>query len=263
MSFAIPTMSSYITPITTASSSASTLLLHFDGSNGGSIVDSSTNNVAITLNTYTGTPGLSTSAAKFGTASFANAGGGGGLGYITFPNTLFNFGSSDFTIDFWWNPQTEPNNTTGVIPMHLLNSNFDSTNQMVVPGISMRRNSRLSNNIMLIMSQDGTTTPVSGIYHADGIFETPPLATPWQHIALERYGSQLTFYVNGSGQSVSGALTGNIYYNAGNPFAFGGAYANYTASGNISQAYYDEFRIIKSSMYKGANFTPPTSAYTS
>ena len=263
MSFSIPTMSSYLKRRSTAASVSSSLLLHFDGASGGSIVDSSTNNVAITLNTYTGSPGLSTTAFKFGTASFANAAAGGGLGYITFPNTNFNFGSSDFTIDFWWNPQTEPNNNTGVIPMHHLNSNFDSTNQMVVPGISMRRNSRTSNNIMLIMSQDGVTTPISGVFHADGIFETPPLATPWQHIALERYGSLLTLYVNGTGQTVSGALTGNIYYNAANPFAFGGAYANYTSSGLISQAYYDELRIIKSSMYKGANFTPPTSAYTS
>lgn len=72
-------------------------LLHFDGSNGStSFVDSSVYNWAVTAG---GSADLSTANPKFGTASLA----GNGSKYVSIAdNAVFDFGTGDYSLAFWY-----------------------------------------------------------------------------------------------------------------------------------------------------------------
>jgi hypothetical protein len=258
MSFSIPSLKPFIKPITIASAaSASTLLLHFDGTNGQTTTsDSSANAVAITMNSYAGTVALSSAQTKFGSTVFATT--GSNIGYTTFPNSsLFNFGSNNWTIDFWWRPVTMPTATASINYTHF-HTNFSGASSPI-PGIMLRRNSRLDGGEFLVaLSTDGSTqTTYTTSY---GSWSTGT----WYHIAIERHGSNINFYIDGAKISMSTTFSGNIYYNAANVICFGGGFLTTFAQASYTESYYDEFRIVNgTALYGSASFTRPTSPYTS
>lgn len=260
MSFAIPSMKAFIQNISTnIATIVSTLLLHFDGTSGDTTtVDSSLNAVAITINKFGATfPQLSNVQVKFGTTSFRNA-ISTAVGYITFPNSsLFNFGSNDWTIDFWWQPISIPTSSTIVTNYIHFNTSYVN-GSVTIPGILIKRNNRLDAEFAVSLSTDGSTqTTYTTSY---GSWSTGT----WYHIALERYGSNINFYINGSKISMSTTFSGSLYYNATNPICFGGGFSTTFNTIYYTSSYYDELRIVNgTAIYKGASFTPPTSAYTS
>ena len=266
MSFSIPTLRAYPIKIASAGGTASTLLLHFNGTDGQTTtIDSSLNNVPITLNSYVGTPGLSTTSPKFPTASWLN--GTSNCGYISFPNSsLFDFGSNDWTIDFWYNCQSFPE-TNDAITMNHLHTNFTNGNGSV-GGIVIRRNSLRSNALRLSISTNGSSYIIdtSSLHTNFDAFDGAGNANfqVWTHIAIERYGSYIYGYLDGIPNIISSTFSGSIYYNSSNPIGFGGAFSLPFSTANVTSAYYDEFRIVNGvALYKGNTFTPPNSPYTS
>ena len=271
MSFSIPSLRPFTTPITIASAaSASTLLLHFDGTDGAtSTTDSSLNSVAITFNktgTSTSFPALRTGTKKFTTGSSLSnisGAGGDGPGYISFPNSsLFNLASQDWTIDFWWYPTINlPSATSASSRFTILSNNY--TDSTLTYGLVLFNASFYTggSDLGLSISSDGSTNTITNATIGTNAFAT---ANTWYHVAIERYGSNINGYVNGTYTNVSSTFSSSIYYNAAAPWAFSnGSRGAYNAANQIS-SYCDELRIVNgTALYRGSSFTPPSSPYTS
>jgi len=267
MSFSIPSMKAFASPVTIASSTPSTMLLHFDGTNGAtSTTDSSTNATAITFNkvgTSTSFAALRTAINKFGTASLSNdqTGSTDGPGYISFSNSsLFNLGSNDWTIDFWWYPVVMPNTSNSRRGLLLSNNYTDSTLTygLVIFNASFLFTADLGLNISI----DGSTNTISNV--AIGTGSSFSTLNTWYHVAIERHGSNINGYVNGTRNAISTTFSGSIYYNAGSPWAVANGSNGAYSSTNQMQSYMDEFRIVNgTAIYKSSSFTPPASPYTS
>src|SRR5262252_5592386 len=77
-------------------------LTHFDGTNGSTSFPDATGNIVWTR-TGSSPPVLDTSQSKFGSASLlVNGPSGGALGGLSGNNSsITQFGTGDFTIDFW------------------------------------------------------------------------------------------------------------------------------------------------------------------
>ena len=207
-------------------------LLHFDGA------DASTTATDVTGKTWTaaGNAQLDTAQSKFGSASGLFDGTGD---YISTPDsTDFDFGSGDFTIEFW----VRPNSVAGfqnLIGKRLVVAYAPFT--MALDGDKLR--SRLSTTgSSWAMDQTGAIAISTGA---------------WTHIALTRSGTTFRQFVNGvldGSTTFSGALMANssaVYVGAQSDGA--AAYSGWI----------DDFRITKGVARYTANFTPPSSAFSS
>lgn len=211
------------------------LLMHMDGADNGTIFADDTGKLV----TSNGDAATKTSNIKFGTASAYFDGNGD---YLTLPDsTDFDFGSGNFTIDFWFKPTSNvgeqflfnKGSGTGFVPLRI---SYSDTNN--------------SGKINVYASTDG------GSWAANFSSTSQWAANQWYHLALVRNSSGLYLYKSGvlDGQgSVSGALTTNTY--GPNIGSWDGIASFYTG-------YIDEFRISKGAARWTGNFTPPTIPYS-
>ena len=197
------------------------------------IFDSAAKNVLETV----GNAQVSTTQAKFGTTSMYFDGSGDRLYEPS--NQNYNFGSGDFTIEFWANPISQGGHGS-------------------------------SNNDCLIDFRDGVATAVArgtlyiylngtGVYwYVNGTNRITGGAisnTTWTHIAICRSGTSTKLFLNGT-QSGSTYTDTNVYLVS--PISIG-EFNDGTGGGNF-YGYIDDFRITKYARYT-ANFTPPTAAF--
>ena len=155
--------------------SANTLFLfHADGANGDKPAadDSASSNVL----TYSGTAALSTNRFKFGTSSLRV--GGASNCITTTPATNFNFGTANFTIEFWCNLVAQGNWWT-VAAL----GDPGAASEAVLFGYH--------NNIAYgwTLDKNGNNT-----YLRDGQVAT---LNQWYHLASVRHGKFWRFYVDG------------------------------------------------------------------
>lgn len=205
-----------------------TLMLHMDGSNGGTtFTDSSASGLSITPAGVT----TSTTTPQFGTASALFAASGAGLSFS--PGTALSF-AGDFTIDFWM--KTNVITTDGAAFRRMIAFNTDSAT-----GIQFYLDASgfvvIRNNTTLLQGNVAVNT------------------NNWTHIALTRSGTDLKQWVNGA---QSGSTVSNSTSFAPGATARIGSYDGSVGrySGNI-----DEFRVSKGIARWNAAFTPPGSAY--
>jgi len=170
--------------------------------------------------------------------------------------SAFNFGSGDFTIDFWIRPSAD-----------LL---FGQDYYFVAQGYKPSQTS--NNGFLLAYVTDGeegqswafsySTTGADnnyilfGTWVEDNLIPAPAKNT-WTHIAIERYGSDLNAYVNGY-LSGTESITGSIY-NSTSSLSVGNAIDNdyWYVNGWV-----DEFRVSKGiARYKGVSFAPMDEEY--
>lgn len=208
------------------------LLLNMDGNDGAnSFVDRSPTPITVTPN---GSCQTIASIRKFGTASgrfAANA------DYLTFPNSTMNFGTSNFTIEFWlyYNSSQQVAN---------YGCFFDNGGQ----GIFLSFGASPTNLIFY--------TPNGGISDTTG-FAHGMVTLNWYHLAWVRNGNSCKVYVDGV-EKGSWTSNGGSMSPASGTLAYIGQYsggAAYTPGG-----YMDDFRITKGVARYTANFTPPTAA---
>jgi hypothetical protein len=197
------------------------------------ISDASSNSLSITP--Y-GNTQINTSTVKYGTGSmyFDNS------SYLTIPySSLFNF-PSDFTIEMWVNPSTQSGNWNSVY------GNYSSWTS----------NTGALQIFAGHVSADSTRWSIA--FNGTFPFITGPVYTvnAWSHIALVRFGSTFTFYVNGV---ASGTATSSQTVAGSTDYIRIGTATDDLAGGTFS-GYIDDLRVTKGLARYTANFTPPTSA---
>lgn len=220
----------------TTAVSGTSLLLNF---NNAGIVDRSNK---IILST-TGDVKISTSQIKYGTGSMYFDGVGD---YLSTPNSeLFKFGTGDFTVEWWWYLTVSFTTTYGpCIGQKLGESNG---------GWVIYRNTLVNSTRMTVR-----IAGPSGAGMVDYSTTVTPSSNVWQHWALVRSGTTLTWYCNG----VACGVTTGVSTDISDTNTAGLMYVGFaqTWSYVIPASYIDDLRITKGVARYTANFTPPQAA---
>ena len=245
--------------------SDTSLLLHFDGTNGSDVfTDSSANGyVFVRGSDGTGAANITTAVKKFGTGSLTSLGGGGanrGLYLAGTKPTPLNLQSTDFTIEWWADYATS--SLAGVY----------GTGQAVFH-ITMIKS---SNVFQIEFSPNGNYTTPNGYVAID--FSNSTWNTGFRHYAVVKQGTGIKMFANGSAlsgtvlsPSTAQGKTAATYFNNGSPFSGKGVSStegvavadNWCFSDyGLRTAKMDELRISTVARYT-ANFTPATSAFGS
>ena len=216
------------------------LLISSDTTDGDpSIVDSSIGSIAHTIYSYGANMAHSTDQAKFGASSIESV---TSADYLVIANHAdFDFGSGDFTIDFWIRRTVAgEENVFGIYK-------FES------PGYSGFRFKFNSSNIaefVYAIATDGSAVTVSG---------TSTNATgEWIHFAVVRFGNTIKLYRNGV-EDGSVSETDSIETPTENLAIF-----RYSASDSTDafNGYKDEIRVSKGIARWETGFTPETEPYS-
>jgi hypothetical protein len=204
--------------------SSVSLLMHFDGSAAD---NSSFNNTFTTV----GTPTFTTTNFKFGTACYLGATATGFR--KTTGLTPFNFGTGDFTIEFWVNKQS-----------------VSATNNMILTG-----RSSASNAFQWICFITLSTI----FFQTSLISLTGALASnAWIHVAISRTGTTTKLFTNGIMLAQSTVDNSN-YTTAELNVATDGSLGSVVSL--LPNNRLDDLRITKGYGRYTADFTPPTAAF--
>ena len=220
------------TALTTAVAGTS-LLLNFV--NGG-IIDKSSNSVLSVI----GNTKVSTAQIKYGSGSIYFDGTGD---YLSIPNNpLFNFGTGDFTIEWWWyNKDVSFVNGRGPC---MGQKRGDSKGGWVI----YRNNLINPNNLSIRLAGQ------SGANMQDYSTTVTPLVNTWQHWAVVRSGTTLTWYCDGVAcGSTTGVSTNITDTDTNAPMYIGRAE---TWGYNIPESHIDDLRITKGVARYTSNFSP-------
>jgi hypothetical protein len=216
--------------------SSVSLLLHMDGSNGSTtFTDSSSNAFTVTAN---GDTQISTAQSKFGAASGYFDGTGDYLSVAD--NAAFDFGSGNFTIEFWLYLTASASNGKAIISKGTWPTNTSSF--LIYYGGG--------SEVGFYASSSGTSWDIGNEQLVSN-----PTKEVWHHYAVTRSGNVFRGFFNGVknfDQTYSITLEDNA-----SALTIGSG-----ASGsNAINAYIDDLRITKGVARYTANFTPPTAAF--
>jgi hypothetical protein len=195
--------------------------------------DSSINNYTVTVN---GDTTISSTESKYGGASGYFDGNGD---YLTVPtDTELQFGTGDFTIEFW----------------HYLLSKVTN-----FPCLYSNYNSFTTDSLSIFAGHDtgGSAfyqVAMSGVFPAI-VSSTSIAYNTWVHVALVRQSGNVNLYINGQ---QAGSTTNNSNINGVGGVTYIATTGDTIASSYIN-GYLDDFRITKGVARYTANFTPPDS----
>jgi hypothetical protein len=210
------------------------LLLHMNGT-GNTFVDSSGTPKSITA---VGSVTQSATQSKFGGKAAYFDGDGD---WLDIPlSSALQFGTGDFTIEWWMYLISRDENGTSVFNNYTF---FGSGALALFCGH---------------VAADATKYQIA----CDGSFPAIESSSNitynrWDHFAIVRSGSTLTLYINGT-SSGSASVAGVTLNGVGSTFSIGSAQDARTAY--EMNGYIDEFRVTKAARYT-ANFTPQTAAF--
>jgi hypothetical protein len=158
--------------------------------------------------------------------------------YAEFTNdSTFNFGTEDFTIEFWAYSLTSVNAQSFLCVS-------DSNQSGVLFGY------KNDGNFRLYMGSTGTSWDIASALSLGAV-----VLNTWEHWELGRSGSNFYAFRNGNiAATVTSSLP--IYYNAARS-TYLGRYVSTMFNG-----YIDEFRVTKGACLHTSNFTPNTEEYT-
>ena len=205
------------------------------------IIDNSSNNFTITRN---GDVRVTKEAPFLPTAAYSTSviGGSGyfdGTGdYLSLTtNSAFDFGTGNFTIEFWYNSSVNSAGYGAFVAR-------SPQRYVVCMGASGNTPEMWINDYSLSGPICGSSTNICN--------------GAWNHIAVVRNGNVFTMYVNGVAGATSNTWTGSISSSTA-PMWFGTDpdFASRTITGYISN-----LRIVKGTAVYTAAFTPPTAPLT-
>ena len=218
---------------TTFTSSNTSLLLNF--------TDAAIYDATKSTNYYVpGNSGVVTANSKFGGTSMYFD---GSVDCIVSGPNQYNFGNTDFTVEFWYNKAGTPQ-TAGRL--------FQTRNGDLYSAIGIATNSTGSNpnSIALSMSSNGSSWDIIDVSSAFTVSDNT-----WTHVALVRAGTNFKFYKDGNFQS-NFTSSSSLYYSTADSFIIGGQ----TGTSRSINGYIDDFRITANARYT-ANFTPAISTF--
>lgn len=207
------------------------LLLHMDGTDGSTTFSDSS--AAGNNATAQGNAQVDTAQSKFGGASALFDGTGD---YLTVADSAdWDFGTGDFTVDFWVRFAAISTN------MALFDIGINSSGKNVQMNVenTNKLETRINNTSHLVTLSGGSL-----------------VNDTWYHIALVRNGSTCNVYLNGVSQGSftdAGDVTGGTGVEIANSSTIGGIAA--------LNGWMDEFRVVKGSAIWTADFTVPDEAY--
>lgn len=221
MTFPFPTFC----PVASGPDAYTSLLLHFDGSNGATtFADSSMYGQAVSrIGTIAA---LSTADKKFGTASLRLQ-SNGCLQVADTPE--LRMGSGDFTIDWWAKLSVASEHT-------MVEKGYSGAGAFI---FAVRSN----NLIDFWTSGGGWSQGLAG-----------PAAGTWQHYAIIRSGSTLKLYIDGVEKH---SRTDTTNFSATGPMYIGA----FSAGSWPMNGFIDEFRVSKGIARWTSAFTPPSAPY--
>jgi len=227
---------------TAATDAYTKLLLHADGS-GASFVDSESVPKTITA---VADATQSATQSKFGGKSAYFDGTGD---YLSLADSAdWDFGSGDFTIDAWVRFANMNNSVwEGVFGQNVTSSGYDLGFQLY----------KYSDNTFEfdLYTTASTAKSVS-------VSTAAYSANTWYHFAVVRNGNTLSMYINGTSVGTPADVTGITAKNCTGSLFVGSEPDSGGTLHNLN-GYMDELRISKGIARWTANFTPPTSAYSS
>jgi hypothetical protein len=209
-------------------------LLHFEGTNGSTTFTDDKGKIW----TRTGLCTISTTYYKFGTASGLFDGASG----ISTPDHAdFNFGSSDFTIDFWLRATaTGQTNNSGV---------FGKFADASLPSPIAIYMAAGTYNLKLCAAKTSKWDLINAATIGAAVWNN------WVHVAVVRSGTNIYTFLGGVLGSTNAIGTDSLLNEATSVWLGGGNSASTYFTGNI-----DEFRFTKGVAKWTSNFTPPSSA---
>lgn len=203
-------------------------LLHFEGDDE-STAFTDDGDYSITYSAV-GSAQIDTAQSKFGSASGLSPSGGGRLTGGT--GTEQDFGTGDFTIDFWVRFATVASNQ-GMIGTD--NGGGDWINLLW----------QTDNNLNL------------GVEGSDYTFSWTPSADTWYHVAITRSGTNLRAFIDGTQIGITETDSNTIANAGSNSYIW----REEQVSGAQLNGWMDELRMVGDTAMWTANFTPPTGAY--
>lgn len=217
------------------------LLLHMNGTQGSTTFTDSSTYARTVTPAGTTSAFISTTQSKFGGASgyFLNA------PYVYMADAPeLAFGSGDFTVECW----VRQSQTAGGTFKMIASQATGSTSNFAW---ALWYNVGSPTNLGFSFSSDGTnrTTFTSN---------TTLTTSTWFHIAVVRYGSNLSMYVNGALVGSTHNIGTASIYDSTADLLIGSGYAG--SPSNFFYGYIDELRISKTAQYT-ANFTAPTAEF--
>lgn len=190
-----------------------------------------------------GTAQVSTSVKKYGTGSiyFPSTGSNSSISLSgstteTAVSTAFNFGTGDFTIEFWAYPITSTG-TRGIFALHTATG---------TQHLCVRLDNTNKPNYTFGGSTSNSTTSATALS-----------ANTWYHFAFVRASSTLTLYIDGTSKATTASMTYNV---PSAPGVLGRSYSD-NLSLEVFPGYVDELRVTKGIARYTANFTPPAGPF--
>jgi len=173
--------------------SSVSLLLHMDGANGSTtFTDSGPNALAVTA---VGNAQISTAQSKYGGASGFFDGAGDYLSLTD--STRFNFGSGDWTVEFWFYNSNSADQNKCLIALN------DNNNAYAGIRVFYWNNNTIET---LISSTGSSWAVIANTASANSLSKNV-----WNHYAVVRTGNIVKIFLNGIQYIPDKALTGSVF----------------------------------------------------
>jgi len=162
--------------------------------------------------------------------------------YLTIPySSTLDFGSNDFTIEWWMNPTT----TAGDQVIFVQSNNLGIYGPLWI---------RYNGGVLKAWAT--TAGGTFNLFNSTTISGSIP-ANLWTHVAITRNSSGVwKTYLNGI-QSYTSTAAGSLYVNSNDTVIGGSATANFDFEGSLA-----DFRIVNGTVVYTSDFTPPTAPLT-
>ena len=226
------------------------LLCHFDGSNGSTqFIDSSSFANTISNQSTSYPAQISSTQSKFGGGALGGASAVTSYYTNVATSPCFSFGTSDFTIEFWYYWNGTYATTSGTQQALICNTTAAIT----------------TNNWYIWFSNtsgNGTACMQFYVNAVAGYACTTPITTGWAHYAFTRTNGNIYAFYNGQLQSTT-TITSTQGIDAGSPTSYPIIIGGIPGSSYYQNGWIDELRITNGICRYSSTFTPLTQPYPS
>jgi len=174
--------------------------------------------------------------------------------YLTTPyNSVFDFGSGDFTIEGWYNFTTLNGNSSGIDTLVILGNGAAGGPAYISCAWGITYNA----GALKLSRYDGTPG-ITTDYTLTFTPSTPLRTGAWYHVACTKSGSDVRMFLNGY-QVGTTQSTANTYSSINSNPLYVGSFQN---QGYLSNFNVSNLRIVKGVAVYTSNFTPSRNALT-